>query len=129
MTRRQVEPCQLPVTVPGFALANQKVYCVGYTPQTWEIRETDTFRVWFEGLRDSEVQLRIGVRIRRMSLGNFGDAKRVGDRVSELRIPCGSGYRVYFTRRANSVIVLLVGGDKSTQRRDIERAKELARGL
>jgi len=69
------------------------------------------------------------VRIRRVSLGNLGDVKPVGEGVSELRIPYGPGYRVYLARRGETLIVLLAGGDKSSQRRDIERAKELARGL
>jgi putative addiction module killer protein len=94
-----------------------------------EIRETDEYRSWFEGLRDLNAQMRIGVRIRRVSLGNFGDVKPVDDGVSELRIPYGPGYRVYFIRRGDTVVVLLAGGDKANQRRDIERAKELASGL
>jgi len=95
----------------------------------YEIRETDEFRQWFETLKDLTAQLRIGARIRRVSLGNLGDVKSVGEGISELRITYGPGYRVYFVRSGNTVIVLLAGGDKSTQRRDIERAKELARGL
>lgn len=95
----------------------------------FEIRQTDEYQRWFEGLRDLNEQLRIGARIRRVSLGNLGDVKSVGEGVSELRITYGPGYRVYFTRRGDMVIILLAGGDKSTQRRDIERAKELARGL
>jgi putative addiction module killer protein len=94
-----------------------------------EIRETDEYRRWFEGLRDLNAQLRIGARIRRVSLGNLGDVKPVGAGVSELRIPYGPGYRVYITRQGQTVIILLAGGDKSSQGRDIERAKELARGL
>lgn len=94
-----------------------------------EVRETDEYRHWFEGLRDLAAQMRIGVRIRRVSLGNFGDTKSVGDGVSELRIPYGSGYRVYFIRRGEAVVILLAGGDKSSQRRDVERAKHLARKL
>jgi len=95
----------------------------------FEIRETDEYRRWFESLRDLNAQLRIGARIRRVSLGNLGDVKPVGEGVSELRVPYGPGYRVYFVRSGATVIVLLAGGDKSTQRKDIERAKELARGL
>jgi putative addiction module killer protein len=95
----------------------------------YEIRETDEFRRWFEALKDPTAQLRIGARIRRVSLGNLGDVKSVGEGISELRITYGLGYRAYFVRSGNTVIVLLAGGDKSTQRRDIERAKELARGL
>lgn len=94
-----------------------------------EIRQTDEYERWFEGLRDLNAQLRIGARIRRVSLGNLGDVKPVGEGVSELRIPYGPGYRVYLTQRGETLIILLAGGDKSSQRRDIERAKELARGL
>lgn len=94
-----------------------------------EIRETDEYQRWFEGLRDLNAQLRIGARIRRVSLGNLGDVKPVGEGVSALRIPYGPGYRVYLTRRGETVIILLAGGDKSSQRRDIARAKQLARGL
>ncbi len=94
-----------------------------------EIRQTDEYERWFEGLRDLNAQLRIGARIRRVSLGNLGDVKAVGEGVSELRIPVGPGYRVYLTRRGEALIILLAGGDKSSQQRDIERAKGLARGL
>lgn len=94
-----------------------------------EIRETDEYVGWFEGLRDQNAQMRIGARIRRVSLGNFGDTKSVGDGVSELRIPYGPGYRVYFARHGNTVVILLAGGDKSSQKRDIARAKELATRL
>jgi putative addiction module killer protein len=94
-----------------------------------EIQETDVYRRWFEGLRDTAAQFRIGVRIRRLELGNFGDVKPVGDGVSELRITYGPGYRVYLTQRGQTLVVLLAGGDKSSQSRDIERAKRLARDL
>ena len=92
-----------------------------------EIRQTATYIKWFAGLTDLQARLRIGARIRRVSVGNFGDAKSVGDGVSELRIEHGPGYRLYFTRRGNTVVVLLAGGDKRTQRADIEIAKRLAR--
>jgi len=95
----------------------------------YEIRETDTYQKWFESLRDLNAQMRIAARIRRVSLGNLGDTKSVGEGVREFRITYGPGYRVYFVRHGDAVIVLLAGGDKSTQKRDIERAKELARGL
>jgi putative addiction module killer protein len=94
-----------------------------------EIRETDEYSSWFEGLRDLNARMRIGVRIRRVSLGNFGDVRPVGDGVSELRIPYGPGYRVYFVRHGDAVVVLLAGGDKSSQKRDVERAKEIASRL
>ena len=94
-----------------------------------EIRQTETFAAWFRNLRDRRAKARILVRIDRLSLGNPGDAKPVGEGVSELRIDYGPGYRVYFVRRGDKVIVLLAGGDKRTQARDIEAALKLARFL
>lgn len=93
------------------------------------IRQTEAYSLWFDSLRDSVTRARIDIRIRRLSLGNMGDAKSVGDGVSELRIDHGPGYRIYFTRRGRSVIVLLAGGDKSSQDRDIRNAKALAKNL
>ncbi|MBW6469130.1 MAG: type II toxin-antitoxin system RelE/ParE family toxin [Coriobacteriia bacterium] len=95
----------------------------------YQIRETDTYQKWFESVRDLNARFRIAARIRRVSLGNLGDVKSVGEGVHELRITYGPGYRVYFIQHGDTVIVLLAGGDKSTLKRDIERAKELARGL
>jgi putative addiction module killer protein len=92
-----------------------------------EIRQTEHYAAWYLGLRDRMAKARINVRIRRMSLGNFGDVKPVGQGVSELRIDHGPGYRVYFVQRGQIVIVLLVGGDKRTQSQDIEKALELAK--
>ena len=92
-----------------------------------QIRETDVYARWFTQLKDREVRSRILVRIRRLSLGNPGDAKSVGGGVSELRIDYGPGYRVYFVRRSDTVVVLLGGGDKSTQAADIRAALSLAR--
>ena len=94
-----------------------------------EIRQTEQYAKWFNGLRDRQAKARINVRIRRLSLGNPGDAKSVGQGVSELRIDYGPGYRVYFTQRGEWVVILLVGGDKSTQGRDINAAIELACNL
>jgi putative addiction module killer protein len=94
-----------------------------------EVRETEVFAAWFAGLRDREARARITVRIRRLSLGNPGDVKPVGTGVSEMRIDYGPGYRVYFVRRGEAVVVLLCGGDKRDQDRDIARALELAREL
>jgi putative addiction module killer protein len=92
-----------------------------------EVRQTDVFADWFAGLRDRQARARITVRIRRLSLGNPGDVKPVGGGVSEIRIDYGPGYRVYFVRRGDTVAVLLCGGDKRNQDRDIARALELAR--
>ena len=92
-----------------------------------EVRQTDVFADWFAGLRDRAARARITVRIRRLSLGNPGDVKPVGGGVSEMRIDYGPGYRVYFVRRGDTVVVLLCGGDKRNQDRDISRALELAR--
>jgi len=94
-----------------------------------EVRQTDVFGVWFAALRDREARARITVRIRRLSLGNPGDVKPVGSGVSEMRIDYGPGCRVYFIRRGEMVVVLLCGGDKRTQDRDIARALELAREI
>ncbi|MDW6022742.1 type II toxin-antitoxin system RelE/ParE family toxin [Mesorhizobium sp. BAC0120] len=91
-----------------------------------EVRETPTYANWFAKLADRNARARIDVRIRRLSLGNFGDVRPVGDGVAELRIDYGPGYRVYFLRRGSSVVILLAGGDKRTQDRDIASAKKLA---
>jgi putative addiction module killer protein len=94
-----------------------------------EVRETAAFGAWMAGLRDLRARGRIAARIERLADGNPGDAKSVGDGVSELRIDHGPGYRVYFTRRGSLLIILLCGGDKSSQDRDIVAAKALAKEL
>ena len=94
-----------------------------------QIQQTETYAKWFAGLRDRVARARIDIRIRRLSLGNAGDTKPVGEGVSELRIDHGPGYRLYFIRRGEVVIVLLAGGDKSTQDKDIRTAKALAKDL
>jgi putative addiction module killer protein len=91
-----------------------------------EIRETDQYSRWFSRLRDREARARILIRIRRLSLGNPGDCSSVGGGVMEMRIHHGPGYRVYFVERGPLVVILVAGGSKATQRRDIQRAKELA---
>lgn len=94
-----------------------------------EIRQTTVFADWFTGLRDRQARSRIDVRLRRLSLGNAGDVRPVGEGVSELRIDYGPGYRVYFVQRGQAWVVLLAGGDKRTQTADIATALELARNL
>ncbi len=100
-----------------------------YSHVPMEVRQTDHYADWFESLRDRRAQSRIDIRIRRLSLGNPGDVRPVGEGVSELRIDYGPGYRVYFVQRGDFLIVLLAGGDKAAQKRDIRVAKQLARGL
>ncbi len=94
-----------------------------------EVRQTTVYSEWFENLRDRAAKVRIDIRIRRLSLGNPGDVKPVGEGVSELRVNFGPGYRVYFVQRGDKYVVLLAGGDKSSQESDIREAKALAREL
>jgi len=94
-----------------------------------EIYKTDDYMAWEATLRDGRALRHVAARVRQMSLGNFSDAKSVGEGVMETRIHYGPGYRLYYTRRGGAIVVLLVGGDKSTQRKDIARAKELARNI
>jgi len=94
-----------------------------------EVRKTTVFSDWFDSLKDKRAKARIQVRIDRVEVGNFGDVAPVGEGVSELRIFYGPGYRVYFVKRASVVVILLSGGDKSTQKLDIVKAKELAKQL
>lgn len=93
------------------------------------ILTTEGFDAWFAGLRDKLAEKRIQARIRRAEFGNFGDCEPVGEGVSEMRIHYGPGYRVYFMRRGLEIVILLAGGDKSTQSKDIKSALELARKL
>jgi len=93
------------------------------------IRETEVYAKWFSRLRDAVAKARILVRLRRVSLGNFGENRELGDDVCELKFHFGPGYRVYYTIRNGELVILLAGGDKSTQSRDIAKAKELARNL
>lgn len=91
-----------------------------------EILQSSTYRRWFEMLRDRNAKARIDARIRRISLGNMGDVKRLGGNISELRIDYGPGYRVYFTQRGARVLLLLCGGDKRSQQSDIVRARQIS---
>ena len=93
------------------------------------VRLTQEFQDWLDGLKDIKAQLRIVARLRLAESGNLGDWKPVGNEVSEMRIALGPGYRVYFTKRQNILIVMLAGGDKSTQARDIKRAQKLLQQL
>jgi putative addiction module killer protein len=91
-----------------------------------EVRQTATYTKWFARMKDVRAKARIDIRIRRLSLGNPGDVKPVGKGVSELRLDVGKGYRIYFIHRGEQLIILLAGGDKSTQQKDIERAIKIA---
>jgi len=94
-----------------------------------EIRKTEVYALWLDGLRDLNARARIQVRVERLAAGNAGDVKPVGEGVSELRINYGPGYRVYFTMRGRELVVLLAGGDKGSQTTDIKTALHLARNL
>ena len=94
-----------------------------------EVRKTEVFVQWLDGLRDIQARARIQARIERLATGNPGDVEPVGEGVSELRINYGPGYRVYFKKRGRELIVLLAGGDKSTQAKDIKAALRFARDL
>jgi putative addiction module killer protein len=94
-----------------------------------EIRRTKAFDDFLNGLRDRKAKAKIALRIDRLAHGHAGDAAPVGEGVSELRLHHGPGYRIYYVQRGQMLIVLLCGGDKSSQPRDIKRAKELARDL
>ena len=91
-----------------------------------DVQQTKEFAEWLRKLRDAEARLRIVQRVQRFKRGNAGDTRPVGGPVREMRIDYGPGYRVYFTRRGNTVVLLLCGGDKRTQQADIARARELA---
>jgi putative addiction module killer protein len=88
-----------------------------------EILQTEYYRKWFDKLKDRNARARIDIRLRRLSLGNPGDVKSVGEGILELRIDYGPGYRVYFTKKGDRLIILLAGGDKTTQAEDILKAK------
>lgn len=94
-----------------------------------EVRKTETFALWIDGLRDIRARARVLARVERLALGNPGDVQPVGDGVSELRIHYGPGYRVYFKQQGRELVILLAGGDKRSQSKDIEKALLLARNL
>jgi len=93
------------------------------------VRLTEEFQDWLDGLSDKRAQVRIAARLRMAEAGNLGDWVPVGGEVSEMRVHFGPGYRLYFTRRGTVLIVMLAGGDKSTQQRDIKRAHRIAAEL
>lgn len=95
----------------------------------YSVRVTQGFQDWLDGLPDRRAQVRIAARLRLAEAGNLGDWKLVGGKVSEMRIDTGPGYRLYFTRKENVVIIMLAGGDKSSQNRDIKRAQRIATEL
>ena len=95
----------------------------------YQIQQTDLFAKWLSGLRDVRAKARILARLDSARLGNLGDVVSVGSGVSEIRVDVGAGYRVYFTRRQRIVVILLCGGDKSTQAKDIARAKLIAKAI
>jgi len=94
-----------------------------------EIRKTDIFLKWLNKLQDIRGRARVLARIERLALGNAGDVEPVGEGVSELKIDYGPGYRVYYKKRGQSMVILLAGGDKRTQAKDIKTALRLARNL
>ena len=94
-----------------------------------EVRKTDRYAEWLDGLRDVRARARVLVRVERLLAGNPGDVRPVGEGVSELRIDYGPGYRVYFVQRGREVVILLAGGDKATQAADIKAALSLARTM
>lgn len=91
----------------------------------YTVRLTEEFQSWLDGLKDKRAQLRVVARLRQAEAGNLGDWASVGSNVSEMRVHFGPGYRLYFTRRGSVLIIMLAGGDKSTQARDIRRAQRI----
>ena len=98
-----------------------------YEGQEIKTLQTTEFRKWLDGLRDRQARVRIDDRLKRLANGNAGDTKPVGEGVQELRLPFGSGYRVYYKWHGEILVLLLTGGDKDSQARDITRAKQLAK--
>jgi putative addiction module killer protein len=105
------------------------LYPYRYTRFVFTVRLTEEFQRWLDALSDRRAQVRIVARLRMAEGGNLGDCASVGGEVSEMRVHFGPGYRLYFTRRGGVLVILLVGGDKSTQSRDIKRAQRIATEL
>ncbi len=112
-------------TLPCFNIDH--VFIIVYIKNMYQIFKTENYLKWFKKLRDSTAKYAIILRIERLKNGNFGDSKSVGEKVFELRIDTGKGYRVYFTNKDKEIIILLAGENKSTQETDIQKAKELAK--
>src|SRR5215217_7941844 len=102
---------------------------MSYNSRTYTVNQTQLFRQWLCKMRDRNAQVRIAARIRNAEAGNLGDSQPVGEGVSEMRIHPGPGYRVYYTMTGNTIILLLIGGSKSTQQADTSRAIAMARQL
>ena len=98
-----------------------------YLVHTMQVVQSEVFTAWLDNVKDERAAARIVTRIRRMEIGNAGDVRSVGEGVSEIRIDYGPGYRVYFSRRGRTLIILLCGGDKKSQRKDIAVAKRMAK--
>lgn len=105
------------------------MYLNGYNLPMYTIQQTHKFSQWLTKLKDMRARIAIARRIERAQSGNLGDVKSVGESVYEMRIDMGPGYRLYYTMRGDKIIILLVGGDKSTQQRDIEKAIEMAKEM
>lgn len=105
------------------------MYPTEYTNTMIGIRQTEVYSKWFDKLKDRKSKAIIIARIRRLSLGNFGDVKPIGEGVSELRIDFGPGFRIYLTQRGAELVILLAGGDKKSQDKDIKLAKTLAKAI
>jgi len=102
---------------------------MNYTEPMYTVEQSGTFKTWLNDLRDAIGRVRITARLSMATEGNLGDCEPVGDGVHEMRVHVGPGYRLYFVHRSERIIFLLLGGNKSSQRRDIKRAKEMAEEL
>ena len=114
---------------PGFFFPVAYLYSMNYTRSMYAVEQSGTFKAWLNDLRDAMGRLRIAARLSMATEGNLGDCEPVGGGVHEMRVHVGPGYRLYFVHRGDRIIFLLMGGNKSTQRRDIKRAKEMAEAL
>ena len=105
------------------------MYLIRYNIIMIEIEKTDIYQKWIENLRDKKAKIIITARIKRLQMGNFGDCKFINKKIYELRINYAKGYRVYFINKNNKIILLLLGGNKSTQTKDIQKAIDMAEEL